>query len=80
MPRDLCEKAGHITGVTCWTHGTSLYEEAVILAVLPDGLHLDVIAGRDSLVPHLLATATVKPDVFTGEGLVQGFLVHVTQH
>ena len=31
-------------------------------------------------MPHLLPTATIEPDVFTGEGLVQGFLVHEAQH
>jgi len=31
-------------------------------------------------VPHLLATATVEPDILTGKGPVQGFLVHVAQH
>jgi len=31
-------------------------------------------------VPHFLPTATVEPDIFAGEGLVQGLLVHETQH
>jgi len=56
------------------------YEETVILTVLPDRLHLEVVSRGGSLVPHFLPTATVEPDVFAGEGLVQGFLVHEAQH
>ena len=57
-----------------------LYQETVVLAILPDRLHLEIVARGGALLPHLLPAATVEPDILTGECLIQGFLVHVAQH
>jgi hypothetical protein len=73
------KEAGLIARVAYRPGGVCLNQKRVVFAIMPYLPHFEKIAGGLSLVPQLLPTATVKPDITTRQGSSQGFRIHVCQ-
>jgi len=55
-------------------------KQRVVVAVLQDVHHLQVVSGSFSLRPQALLRTTVKGYLFFPAGLVNGIFVHESKH
>ena len=77
---ELAEEAGAVTLVTGGAFLVDLDENGVGIAIIEELAHFLGVSGGFAFHPHLVTGTAEEPGLAGGEGLGEGFLIHVGNH